>query len=139
MARLEIRGLGAIQVSFERMADGLDARVRGAMDRAAQALAERIRETGAKKFRGKKPATPLESLVKPGQPLVTADLYLMEVWPQGSYTGTRGSARRAATVGFVLEYGRSNMQGRAWFAQGTRRATAEVNSILDGMLGGGMQ
>ena len=137
MAKLEVRGLGAIRVDFEQMADGLSQRVRTAMDSAAQALARSVQDAGARAFRGKKPDEPLESLVAPGQMQVRSrDGALIEVWPQGDYTGIRGKPRPAVKVGFVMEYGHSGMRATRWFSRGTKQAERRVQDILDEIIGG---
>lgn len=136
MAKLEVRGLGAIRVDFEHMADGLSQRVRTAMDSAAQALARSVQDAGARAFRGKKPDEPLESLVAPGPPLITRDFWTIEVWPHGDYTGIRGKPRPAVKVGFVMEYGHSGMRATRWFSRGTKQAERRVQDILDEIIGG---
>ena len=123
-------------VALTREDEGLRRRIASAMDMAAGALEEAIRETGAKKFSGKKPGVPLESLTKRGPLVNTGDSFLVEVWPQGSYTGIRGKPRRAETVAFVQEYGRSDMPAKPWIKPGTRKARKKVNSILEEIVKG---
>lgn len=123
-------------VALTREDEGLRRRITSAMDMAAGALEEAIRETGAKKFSGKKPGVPLESLTKRGPLVNTGDSFLVEVWPQGSYTGIRGKPRRAETVAFVQEYGRSDMPAKPWIKPGTRKARKKVNSILEEIVKG---
>ena len=123
-------------VALTREDEGLRRRITSAMDMAAGALEEAIRETGAKKFSGKKPGVPLESLTKRGPLVSTGDSFLVEVWPQGSYTGIRGKPRRAETVAFVQEYGRSDMPAKPWIKPGTRKARKKVNSILEEIVKG---
>jgi len=50
----------------------------------------------------------------------------VEVYPQG--TNRRGE--RNATVGFVHQYGRSNMPARPWFTSANEKAAGEVQEAM---------
>lgn len=137
MAKLTVTGMDGLIVALAKEDEGIRRRINSAMNMAAGALEESISDTGAKKFSGKKPGTPLESLVKRGPIINTGDSFLVQVWPQGSYTGIRGKPRRAETVAFVQEYGRSDMPAKPWIKPGTRKAKKKVNSILAEIVKGG--
>ena len=136
MAKITVDGLNGLTIQELKGDASLEGRIRKVMEMAAEVTAESVRDEGAKKFKGKKPGLPLEDMVKPGPMLFTGDAAMIEVWPQGTYTGTRGKPRRAETVGFVLEYGRTDMAARRWFKSGTRKATKKVNSIIMELQGG---
>lgn len=137
MAKVSVIGLDGLIVEMERADARLKERITTAMDMAAGVVEESISSVGAANFKGKKPSVPLESLVKRGTMRSTGDAYIVEVWPQGSYTGTRGKPRRAETVAFVQEYGRTGMEAKPWIKPGTRRASKKVNSILAEVVKGG--
>jgi hypothetical protein len=136
MAKITVDGLNGLFIQMTKVDTTLESRIRTVMEMAAEVTAESVRDEGAKRFKGKKPGQPLENMVKPGPTFFTGDAAMIEVWPQGTYTGTRGKPRRAETVGFVLEYGRTNMGARRWFKTGTRKATKKVNSIIMELQGG---
>lgn len=137
MAKISVVGLDGLIVKMEKEDSGLQKRIRTSMEMAAGVMEESIRGAGAQKFRGKKPGVPLESLVRRGTVINAGDAYFVEVWPQGSYTGIRGKPRRAETVAFVQEYGRTNMAANPWIKTGTRRARKKVSSILEEIVKGG--
>ena len=137
MAKLSVIGMDGLIVALAKEDEGIRKRITSAMDMAAGALEESITETGAKQFSGKKPGSPLESLVRRGPLVNTGNSFLVQVWPQGSYTGIRGKPRRAETVAFVQEYGRGDMPAKPWMGPGTRKAKKKVNSILEEIVKGG--
>ena len=137
MAKLSVVGMDGLIVALAKEDEGIRKRITAAMDMAAGAVEETIREAGAKQFSGKKPGAPLESLVRRGPIINTGDSFMVQVWPQGSYTGIRGKPRRAETVAFVQEYGRSDMPAKPWIKPGTRKAKKKVNSILAEIVKGG--
>ena len=137
MAKISVAGLDGLIVKMTKEDAGLQKRIRTSMEMAAGVMEESIRGAGAQKFRGKKPGVPLESLVKRGGVINMGDAFFVEVWPQGSYTGIRGKPRRAETVAFVQEYGRTNMAANPWIKTGTRRARKKVSSILEEIVKGG--
>ena len=55
-----------------------------------------------------------------------ADGYYCEVAP----TGTNAEGENLAKIGNILEYGRSNMPARPWFAPTVDSAAEEVNSAI---------
>lgn len=57
---------------------------------------------------------------------VTAEGQSVEVYPQGK--NRRGE--RNATVGFVQQYGRSNMPARPWFTSSNEKAAADVQAAM---------
>lgn len=136
MAKITVDGLNGLLIQMTKADATLETRICKVMEMAAEVTAESVTAEGQKKFKGKKPGVPLEDMVKPGPTLFTDDAVLIEVWPQGTYTGIRGKPRRAETVGFVLEYGRTDMAARRWFKPGTRKATKKVNSIIMELQGG---
>lgn len=137
MAKISVVGLDGIIAKMTAEDANLKKRIATAMDMAAAVAEESMQREGAKVFTGRKPGAPLESLVRRGAMLNLGDAFMVEVWPQGSYTGIRGKPRRAETVAFVQEYGRTGMPARPWIKPGTRKAKKKVSSILAEIVQGG--
>lgn len=128
MATLTFEGVDRLMVSMATWEKSVRPRVERALKLGAGVLQEEIRAQGKSRF--KEPTGELERLVKPGKVQNGSFSSSIEVWPQGMYTGVRGSPRRAATVGFVLEYGRKNMEGTRWMFSGLLESKERINSII---------
>lgn len=61
------------------------------------------------------------------------DGHYADVFPDGK----RNDGERNATVGYVLEYGRSNMPARPWMRPATESHADEINGAIADVLTGG--
>lgn len=124
MATMDVGGLDALMKSMELEAQRIDERGPEAVAAGAEALRQALEAAAPVRTGG------LAGHIKIGKPQHTAvDGHYREVYPDGK--NPRGE--RYATIGFVLEYGRSNMPARPWMrpaaetsAQAVADAMAEV-------------
>ncbi len=114
-------GIAAEMEKFEKLARGSEESCRKAVKAGGKLLAEKLSDaapvrTGA-----------LAASIKAGAVKYSAaDGYYCEVAP----TGTNAEGENLAKIGNILEYGRSNMPARPWFAPTVDNAAAEVNNVI---------
>lgn len=114
-------GIAAEMAKFEKLARGSEVSCKKAVKAGGQLLAEKLSasapvRTGA-----------LATSIKAGAVKFDAvDGYYCEVTP----TGTNAEGENLAKIGNILEYGRSNMPARPWFAPTVDSAVEEVKGII---------
>ena len=112
MARFEVSGIEAAEAALMRQSERA-ARAVPKMLKAGAAVLVRVQQEEIRStFRGERATGDLANSV--------------EVYPHG--TNRRGE--RNATVGFVHQYGRSNMPARPWFTRSNQKATPEVRDAM---------
>ena len=119
---------------------GLDEAIKQ-LDLAADALKERAPEAAV--AGGKVAAFQRSAPVRTGQLAASmtvdgphhtvADGYYCDVYPSGK----RADGERNATVGYVLEYGRSNMPAQPWMRPAMEESADEISSAIAEVLTGG--
>lgn len=61
--------------------------------------------------------------------------YFCEVYPDGTRPGGgKASGRRYATIGYVLEYGRSNMAARPWMRPALAKGEGKIREAMEAVL-----
>ena len=110
MARFEVSGIEAAQEAFLRRSE-----------RAAKAV-PKIRRT----FTSNRVTGDLANSIKCTAVKKRGSGQCVEVYPHGK--NRRGE--RNATVGFVHQYGRTNMPARPWFTRSHQKATPEVQAAM---------
>ncbi|MBR1407396.1 MAG: hypothetical protein IJ573_00675 [Clostridia bacterium] len=131
MARMEIAGWDGLLNSMESRAQGVDERVARALQLSADALREALIEQEERRF--KAPSGELGSLI-PERPetVRTGSETYVEVYPTGSYMGTKAvTPRRAEEVGFVLEYGHGQVPPNPWNKRARKKAEKQINTIIE--------
>ena len=120
MGSFECSGIGEIAVQFEKLSQGTDQACRQAVKAGADVLKEELAaaapvDTGA-----------LAASIRPSSVQYDAgDGWYSEVRPVGENHG-----ENLAKIGNILEYGRSNMAPRPWFAPTIASAKAKVESAM---------
>lgn len=124
MATFQTGGIAATMAQFDRLAKATDSSIEKAVKAGGKKLAERLKDaapvdTGA-----------LRDAIKAGPVRYNAgDGYHTEVGP--------GTAKHPATgeplgkIGNILEYGRSNMAPRPWFAPTVAANEGEVLAAME--------
>lgn len=114
MARYEFDGIDQLMAQLDADANSVMERAERGLLRGGEILTNALREEAAATF--KEPTGELAGKVKADRTIKRAgSTRSIEVYARGTYKGKRGSARRAATVAFVLEYGRRNdMSANPW-------------------------
>lgn len=121
---------------------GLDEAIKQ-LDLAADALKERAPEAAvaggkvaAAAFQRSAPVRTGQlaaSMTVDGPHHTVADGYYCDVYPSGK----RADGERNATVGYVLEYGRSNMPAQPWMRPAMEESADEISSVIAEVLTGG--
>lgn len=126
MARYEFDGIDQLMAQLDTDANSVMERAERGLYRGGEILADALREEAAATF--KEPTGELVGKVKADRTIKrTVSSRSIEVYARGTYKGKRGSARRAATVAFVLEYGRRNdMSANPW----NRRANEKTGDAI---------
>lgn len=126
MARYEFDGIDQLMAQLDADANSVMERVERGLLRGGEILTNALREEAAATF--KEPTGELAGKVKADRTIKrTVSSRSIEVYARGTYKGKRGSARRAATVAFVLEYGRRNdMSANPW----NRRANEKTGDAI---------
>ena len=120
MATFTFSGVGEIAVKFERLAQGTEAACQAAVKAGAEVLRDALSaaapvDTGA-----------LAASIRAGSVKYDAgDGWNSEVKPVGENHG-----QNLAMIGNILEYGRSNMAPRPWFATTIQGAKGEVEGAM---------
>lgn len=121
MATVEFDGIDQMMQDFAADIETLDERCLRAVDAGAVVLGHYLADE-TRSF--KEPTGELASLIgKPGEPVRKGSSWEQYVYPLGNYTGSRGKPRRAATIAYVLEYGR---EGRGKIDPNNWNERAEV-------------
>lgn len=126
MARYEFDGIDQLMAQLDADANSVMERAERGLLRGGEILTNALREEAAATF--KEPTGELAGKVKADRTIKRAgSTRSIEVYARGTYKGKRGSARRAATVAFVLEYGRRNdMSANPW----NRRANEKTGDAI---------
>ena len=126
MAKWEISGLDELSKVIEKL--GADAPAK--CERAVQAGAKVLIEAAERTVPVRTGA--LRSHIKAGK--ISHDAingYYCEVYPDGIKPGKgKRDSRRYATIGFVLEYGCSNMRARPWMRTAVESSEKQVQQAM---------
>lgn len=129
MARYEFDGIDALMAQMETDANTVMERIERGLFRGGEILAQALKQETTT---FKAPTGELAGKVKADRTIKrTGSGRSIEVYAQGTYKGKRGSARRAATVGFVVEYGRRNdMEGNPWNARAREKTGDAIGEAI---------
>lgn len=126
MARFEVSGIEGMQDRIMRKEkaamDAIPKMLKAGGAVLVKAQQEEIRRT----FTGDRSTGDLASSIKQTAVKKKGDAQCVEVYPHG--TNRRGE--RNATVGFVHQYGRTNMPARPWFTSSNEKAAPEVQEAM---------
>jgi HK97 gp10 family phage protein len=127
MASFNFTGLDELISQLSAVSDNIDDACMAASEAGAAVALEAIKEsvpvrTGA-----------LRDHIKIADKGYSAtDGYWCDIYPTGMKPGNGNpDARRYATVGFVLEYGRSNMRARPWMRPAVEREEERIHEAME--------
>ncbi len=126
MARFEVNGIEGLQDRLLRR-EAAATKAIPAMLKAGGAVLVKAQQAEIRStFKSDRTTGDLANSIKQTSVKKKGDTQYVEVYPQG--VNRRGE--RNATVGFVQQYGRSNMPARPWFTSSNEKAAPEVQEAM---------
>lgn len=126
MARFEVNGIEGLQDRLLRQ-EAAATKAIPAMLKAGGAVLVKAQQAEIRStFKSDRTTGDLANSIKQTSVKKKGDTQYVEVYPQG--TNRRGESN--ATVGFVHQYGRSNMPARPWFTSSNEKAAPEVQEAM---------
>lgn len=139
MARFEVNGIEGFEDKILKREAAATAAVPAMLKAGAAVLVDAQQAEIRSTFQSGRVTGDLASSIKATSVKKKDSTQYVEVYPQG--TNRRGE--RNATVGFVHQYGRSNMPARPWFTSANEKAAGEVQEAMrqewDKQQGGGAE
>lgn len=126
MARFEVSGIEGMQDRLLKREAAATKAVPKMLKAGGAVLVKAQQEEIRRTFTGKRSTGDLASSIKQTSVKKKGETQCVEVYPHGN--NRRGQPN--ATVGFVLQYGRSNMPARPWFTSSNEKATPEVQEAM---------
>ena len=126
MARFEVSGIEAAEAALMRQSERAARAVPKMLKAGAAVLVDAQQAEIRSTFHSGRVTGDLASSIKATSVKKKDSTQYVEVYPQG--TNRRGE--RNATVGFVHQYGRSNMPARPWFTSANEKAAGEVQEVM---------
>lgn len=137
MARMVYEGYDEVIRQADAAGEDMHRRVERALQLSADVLVEALQREERDSF--KAPTGEMGRILEESPEItVSSDYSQVVVYPKGDYVGSRGRARRAATIAFVLESGRpGHQEANPWNARAARSAKKKINSVIEETLRGG--
>lgn len=129
MARLTFGGIVDIQNTVYSKAQILDVAVPHMLEEGAKVMVKAQREECKRMFSKDRSTGDLAKSIARSAVRKKGDVRYIEVRP----TGKNRNGESNAKVGFVQEYGRSNMQARPWASTANEKCKDEVNKVMKGL------
>lgn len=126
MARFEVNGIEGLEDRLLKREAAATAAVPAMLKAGAAVLVAAQQAEVESTFRGDRATGDLARSIKATSVKKKDSTQYVEVYPQG---GNRRGERNA-TVGFVQQYGRSNMPARPWFTSANEKAAEEVQEAM---------
>ena len=126
MARFEVSGIEAAQEAFLRRSERATKAVPKMLKAGGAVLVKAEQEEIRRTFTSNRVTGDLANSIKCTAVKKRGSGQCVEVYPHGK--NRRGE--RNATVGFVHQYGRSNMPARPWFTAANEKAADDVVSEM---------
>ncbi len=126
MARFEVSGIEGMQERILRREAAATAAIPKMLKAGGAVLVKVQQEEIRRTFTGDRSTGDLASSIKQTPVKKKGDTQCVEVYPHGK--NRRGE--RNATVGFVQQYGKSNMPARPWFTASNEKAAPEVQEAM---------
>lgn len=126
MARFEVNGIEGFEDKILKREAAATAAVPAMLKAGAAVLVDAQQTEIRSTFHGDRVTGDLASSIKATSVKKKDSTQYVEVYPQG--TNRRGE--RNATVGFVHQYGRSNMPARPWFTSANAKAAEDVQEEM---------
>lgn len=126
MARFEVSGIEGMQDRLLKREAAATKAVPKMLKAGGAVLAKAQQEEIRRTFTGDRVTGDLASSIKQTPVKKKGETQCVEVYPHGK--NRRGESN--ATVGFVHQYGRSNMPARPWFTSSNEKAAPEVQEAM---------
>lgn len=126
MARFEVSGIEGMQDRLLKREAAATKAVPKMLKAGGAVLVKAQQEEIRRTFTGKRSTGDLASSIKQTSVKKKGETQCVEVYPHGN--NRRGQPN--ATVGFVFQYGRSNMPARPWFTSSNEKAAPEVQEAM---------
>lgn len=126
MARFEVSGIEGMQDRLLKREAAATKAVPKMLKAGGAVLVKAQQEEIRRTFTGKRSTGDLASSIKQTSVKKKGETQCVEVYPHGN--NRRGQPN--ATVGFVLQYGRSNMPARPWFTSSNEKAAPEAQEAM---------
>ena len=126
LARFEVNGIEGLQDRLLKREAAATKAIPAMLKAGAAVLVKTQKAEIRSTFKSDRTTGDLENSIKQTSIKKKGDTQYVEVYPQGA--NRRG--QRNATVGFVLQYGRSNMPARPWFTSSNEKAAQEVQKAM---------
>lgn len=126
MAQFEISGMDELGKLIEKLGADVQPKCERAVQAGAKVLLAVMEKTVPVRTGGLKGHIKISDLRHD-----PANGYYCDIYPDGIKPGKgKSENRRYATIGFVLEYGRSNMRARPWMRTALEQCGDEVQRIM---------
>ena len=126
MARFEVTGIEGLQERIARREAAATAAIPKMLKAGGAVLVKAQQEEIRRTFTGDRSTGDLANSIKQTSVKKKGDAQCVEVYPHGK--NRRGE--RNATVGFVHQYGRTNMPARPWFTSSNEKAAPDVQEAM---------
>lgn len=126
MAKFEVSGIEGFADKVLKREAATTQAIPKMLNAGAEVLVKVQRAEVESTFKGNRVTGDLAKSIKKTSVKTTDEGQRIEVYPQGK--NRRGESN--ATVGFVQQYGRSNMPARPWFTSSNEKAAPEVQQAM---------
>jgi len=126
VARFEVTGIDGLQERITRREAAATAAIPKMLKAGGALLVKAQQEEIRRTFTGDRSTGDLANSIKQTSVKKKGDAQCVEVYPHGK--NRRGE--RNATVGFVHQYGRTNMPARPWFTSSNEKAAPDVQEAM---------
>ena len=129
MASLNVTGMDELIARIDELAGAADPALRAAVRAGAEVALKSMTAAIPVSARHAQHLRDHVRIMREGHDAV--DGYYCDIYPDGTRPGGgKASARRYATIGYVLEYGNSSMAPRPWMRTGLKAAEGEVRAAM---------
>lgn len=126
MAKFEVNGIEGFYDKLLKREAAATKAVPDMLNAGAEVLVKAQRNEVESTFKSDRVTGDLAKSIKSTPVKATAEGQRVEVYPHGK--NRRGESN--ATVGFVHQYGRSNMPARPWMTAANEKASSDVQSAM---------
>lgn len=135
MAKMELDpgAMDGIVAKISALGDGADEIMREAVHAGAEVAVQLMRETVHVSDRHSEHLRDHIKIGREGHDAASG--YYCEIYPDGIRSGGgKAAGRRYATIGYVLEYGRSNMAARPWMRPALAQGEGKIREAMEDVL-----
>lgn len=126
MARFEVSGIEGLQDRIMRRDAAATAAIPKMLNAGGAVLVKAQKDEIRRTFTSDRSTGDLANSIRQTKVKRKGEAQCVEVYPHGK--NRRGESN--ATVGFVQQYGRSNMPARPWFTSSNKKAAPDVQEAM---------